>query len=87
MTGSTRILLAAVTGGTVLRLVVGATLGLGIDEQYVLAVAREFQWSFLDHPPLGFWLGTLAWQVGKSLGAGSAFHSCQAILLGEATQR
>ncbi|MCP4833606.1 MAG: glycosyltransferase family 39 protein [Phycisphaera sp.] len=64
MTAATRILLAAVAGGTALRLVVGATLGLGIDEQYVLAVAREFQWSFLDHPPLGFWLGTLAWQVG-----------------------
>lgn len=64
MTGAARILLAAVIGGTGLRLVAGAMLGLGIDEQYVLAVARDFQWSFLDHPPLGFWMGTLAWKVG-----------------------
>ena len=64
MTETTRILLAAVVGGTTLRLLLGATLGLGIDEQYVLAVARDFQWSFLDHPPLGFWMGTIAWKVG-----------------------
>ena len=64
MTGTTRILLAAVVGGTTLRILLGASLGLGIDEQYVLAVAREFQWSFLDHPPLGFWMGTIAWKLG-----------------------
>lgn len=61
-----RLLLAALVGGTLLRVLVGATLGLGIDEQYALAVGRDWQWSFLDHPPLGFWLGTLAWQVGGS---------------------
>ncbi len=61
-----RILLIAIIGGTLLRLVAGGLLGLGIDEQYALAVGREFQWSFLDHPPLGFWMGTLAWKLGGS---------------------
>ena len=64
MTGSIRILVAAVVGGTVLRVLLGMALGLGIDEQYVLAVARDFPWSFLDHPPLGFWMGTIAWKLG-----------------------
>ena len=65
-TKARRILLAAVVGGTLLRVLVGSTLGLGIDEQYALAVGRDFQWSFLDHPPLGFWLGTLAWNLTGS---------------------
>ena len=64
MRDTSRLLLAAVVGGTLLRMLLGATLGLGIDEQYVLAVARDFQWSFLDHPPLGFWMGTIAWKLG-----------------------
>lgn len=64
--GPTRILTAAILGGTLLRLLVGGTLGLGIDEQYALAVGRDFQWSFLDHPPLGFWMGTLAWNLTGS---------------------
>ncbi|MEE2895963.1 MAG: glycosyltransferase family 39 protein [Planctomycetota bacterium] len=67
MTNAGRILLAALVGGTLLRVVMGSMLGLGIDEQYVLAVARDFQWSFLDHPPLGFWMGTLAWKIGGSI--------------------
>jgi len=61
-----RILIAVLIGGTLLRVAVGATLGLGIDEQYALAVGRDWQWSFLDHPPLGFWMGTLAWKIGGS---------------------
>ncbi len=61
-----RVLLLALVGGTLLRLLAGATLGLGIDEQYAIAVAREFQWSFLDHPPLGFWMGTLSWSLFES---------------------
>ena len=61
-----RVLLLALVGGTLLRLLAGATLGLGIDEQYAIAVAREFQWSFLDHRPLGFWMGTLSWSLFES---------------------
>jgi 4-amino-4-deoxy-L-arabinose transferase-like glycosyltransferase len=38
------------------RLVVAATLGLGVDESYAVAVSRLPSWSFYDHPPLGFML-------------------------------
>lgn len=61
-----RILLLALVGGTSLRVLAGVTFGLGIDEQYAIAVARDFQWSFLDHPPLGFWMGTLSWNLFES---------------------
>ena len=38
-----------------LRLAIGAYAPLGVDEAYATAIAREFSWSFFDHPPLGFW--------------------------------
>jgi 4-amino-4-deoxy-L-arabinose transferase-like glycosyltransferase len=41
---------------TAVRLAIAAWLPLGTDETYAIAVAREFSWSFFDHPPLGFWL-------------------------------
>ena len=41
---------------TLLRLVFGASLGLGIDETYAVATSRVFQWSYLDHPPLSWWM-------------------------------
>lgn len=31
-------------------------LPLGLDEAYAIAVARDYSWSFFDHPPLSFWL-------------------------------
>lgn len=42
-----------------LRLVLAGWLPLGVDEAYAIAAAREFSWSFFDHPPLGFWLGVV----------------------------
>ncbi|MEE9426994.1 MAG: glycosyltransferase family 39 protein [Paracoccaceae bacterium] len=33
---------------------------LGVDEAYAIAVAREFSWSFFDHPPLAFWSPVVA---------------------------
>jgi len=38
-----------------LRILLAALTPLGVDEAYAIAVAREFSWSFFDHPPLGFW--------------------------------
>lgn len=38
------------------RLVLAATLGLGIDEAYTVATARSFPLSTYDHPPLAWWL-------------------------------
>ncbi|SDF12137.1 glycosyltransferase family 39 protein [Sporomusa acidovorans] len=42
--------------GLLLRLVLGAGIGLGVDESYVTAVARQFSLSYFDHPPLHLWL-------------------------------
>jgi len=40
----------------VVRLVLGAVTGLGVDESYAVAVARDVSWSYFDHPPLHFWI-------------------------------
>jgi len=39
----------------IVKLLFAVFLPLGVDEAYATAVAREFSWSFFDHPPLGFW--------------------------------
>ena len=52
------------------RLVLGWWLPLGTDEAYAIAVAREFSWSFFDHPPLGFWLPVA---MAKLTGVEAAF--------------
>ena len=37
----------------------------GVDEAYAVSVARTFQWSFFDHPPLAFWtVGLMEWLFG-----------------------
>lgn len=51
-----RLALALLGAALIWRLGLAAWLPLGIDEAYAVAVAREFSWSFFDHPPLGFWL-------------------------------
>ena len=43
-----------------LRVGLAAYAPLGVDESYAIAVAREFSWSFFDHPPLSFWLPVAA---------------------------
>ncbi len=60
--GAALIILAA----TLVRLGLAATLGFGVDEAYTLAVTRQFQLSWFDHPPLAFWLaygGQQLWGV------------------------
>ncbi len=42
----------------VLRIVFGLSLGLGIDEAYAVATGRVFDWSYLDHPPLSWWMAS-----------------------------
>lgn len=51
-----RLALWALALWTVLRLTLAWFGPLGVDENYAIAAAREFSWSFYDHPPLGFWL-------------------------------
>jgi len=42
----------------VLRVVFASALGLGMDEAYTVATARDFVLSAFDHPPLAWWLST-----------------------------
>lgn len=51
-----RVVLALIGFFLVFRLLIAATLGLGVDETYTLASARDLSLSYFDHPPLHYWL-------------------------------
>ncbi len=53
---ATRLVVAVIGLGTALRLVLAATIGLGVDESYAMALTRAPSLSYLDHPPLAFWI-------------------------------
>lgn len=42
--------------GVAVRLVTAGVTGLGVDESYAVASARQLSLSYFDHPPLSFWL-------------------------------
>jgi len=42
--------------GMAVRLVTASVTGLGVDESYAVASARQLSLSYFDHPPLSFWL-------------------------------
>ncbi|MFT4619458.1 MAG: 4-amino-4-deoxy-L-arabinose transferase-like glycosyltransferase [Sulfitobacter sp.] len=42
--------------GMAFKIAVAWSFPLGVDEAYAIGAAREFSWSFFDHPPVGFWL-------------------------------
>jgi len=50
------VVLLLIIFGTILRLILATSLGLGVDESYVVSVARTLSFSYFDHPPLHFWL-------------------------------
>src|SRR5688500_16959799 len=53
--------LAVIALATICRLGLAAALPVGVDEAYSIGVARQFSWSYFDHPPLHLWLvGTWA---------------------------
>jgi hypothetical protein len=55
------VVIAVLAVGAMLRFLVAEATGLGVDESYAVAVARQFSLSYFDHPPLHFWLaGTMA---------------------------
>jgi 4-amino-4-deoxy-L-arabinose transferase-like glycosyltransferase len=54
--------------GTVARLTMAASIGLGVDESYAVAVARPVSLSYYDHPPLVFWITALTQRI---FGSGS----------------
>src|SRR5215469_1226608 len=52
------------------RVLFAASLGLGIDESYMVAAGRKLQLSYFDHPPLAWWM---AWGAAHLTGSESAF--------------
>jgi 4-amino-4-deoxy-L-arabinose transferase-like glycosyltransferase len=52
-----------------LRLLFAASLGLGIDESYMVAAGRRLQLSYFDHPPIAWWL---AWGAAHLAGTDTA---------------
>src|SRR5438445_8740300 len=51
------------------RLLLAAALGLGIDESYMVAAGRRLQLSYFDHPPIAWWM---AWGAAHLTGSESA---------------
>jgi len=48
------------------RLLFAASLGLGIDESYMVAAGRQLRLGYFDHPPIAWWL---AWASAHLLGS------------------
>src|SRR5665213_3922610 len=48
--------LLLILAGTLVRLVLSATTGLGIDESYMAGTARTLALGYVDHPPLHVWI-------------------------------
>lgn len=51
-----RVAIGLILAFLIFRLVVAATLGLGVDECYGIGVSHDFDLSFFDHPPLSYWI-------------------------------
>ena len=51
------------------RLLFAASLGLGVDESYMVAAGRRLQLSYFDHPPIAWWM---AWGIAHLTGSESA---------------
>lgn len=54
-TSATRAAVAVLVVGLLARLALAALLDLGVDEAYAVAVSRQVQLSWFDHPPMVFW--------------------------------
>ncbi len=48
--------LLLILGSTILRLLFGAALGLGVDESYMVTAGRSLSLGYYDHPPASWWL-------------------------------
>lgn len=57
---------ALILGSTLIRLVFAASVGLGIDESYMVTAGRTLSLGYFDHPPASWWL---------SWGAAHLFHT------------
>jgi 4-amino-4-deoxy-L-arabinose transferase-like glycosyltransferase len=55
-----RLVLALILASAAIRLVLGALVGLSVDESYAVVMSRRLALSYYDHPPLLFWIPGLA---------------------------
>jgi Dolichyl-phosphate-mannose-protein mannosyltransferase len=62
---SVRAVLVLIAVTLIVRVLFAWSLGLGIDESYTVATGRHPQLSYLDHPPLAWWL---AWAGANFFG-------------------
>ncbi len=63
---TTNAVLLLIGVGTLLRLLLAASIGLAVDESYAVSVARDWSLSYFDHPPLSFWLAGAVARVAGS---------------------
>jgi 4-amino-4-deoxy-L-arabinose transferase-like glycosyltransferase len=55
-----------ILGTFLARLLFAASLGLGIDESYMVAAGRQLRLGYFDHPPIAWWL---AWAAAHLAGS------------------
>ena len=53
-----------ILAGLVLRIVLGAVIGLAVDESYTVTISRQLSLSYFDHPPLSFWIPGVLQRLG-----------------------
>ena len=58
-----RPLLLLIVVSSAVRLVFAASLGLGVDESYMVAAGRVLSLGYFDHPPASWWLSSGAAQL------------------------
>ena len=59
------IVLASLIG----RVILAATVGLGVDESYQVSVSRPLSLSYFEHPPLAFWIPGIVASITGSTNA------------------
>ena len=56
-------MLCLILAATLVRLGFASSLGLGVDESYMVAAGRVFSFGYFDHPPVSWWLSWGSAQV------------------------
>ncbi len=65
-TTALRVVLGTILLGFGLRLALAGSLGLGVDESYMVAAGRVLRLGYFDHPPLSWWLSAGAARLAGS---------------------
>jgi Dolichyl-phosphate-mannose-protein mannosyltransferase len=60
------IVIAVLAAGALMRFLLAESTGLGVDESYAVAAARQLSLSYFDHPPLHFWLAGVTAKLAHS---------------------